>query len=440
MLFDEKDMRVFDNAESRVYFEEILQSYYSKNYRATIVMLYSFVIYDLFMKLQTMANEGDKHASKALKEINEMIADDEKYSIVEKKVIGFFTDNCPLYFSRFIEDVEYLRNCRNKCAHLKVNDSSLYVPNDYHARMLICSMFDNVLSVRAPFIMDLFSIAQPDVERYSSQITYISSEGLDEAISKSIKEKYLKRMTFDSIKKSYKTFIKLLFVSEHENSEKNACGLYAFAYSLTDHIIKEGYFQIFSDQDIIAQFARINPDILRNSSLRRKAFLSIITSFSVVMDIVRGNDSLFEYACEYVLSNPRNLGAYRVFYPRSEKTVYTFFIENVALHQPFYIDVIYPIVKECADFSLSDYIFKMVNKIPRFNGFSDADSFMCFFIAHMAEISIDVIEDVMKIYRGNPQCINRGRHSTDLEEVKKHLSDRKSLINENTELIEISHE
>ena len=53
MLFDEKDLSVFDNPDSRSYFKEILQSYYSQNYRATIVLLYSFVIYDLFMKLQT---------------------------------------------------------------------------------------------------------------------------------------------------------------------------------------------------------------------------------------------------------------------------------------------------------------------------------------------------------------------------------------------------
>ena len=53
---------------------EILQSYYSQNYRATIVLLYSFVIYDLFIKLQTMANEGDRKAVSKLKEINGMIA------------------------------------------------------------------------------------------------------------------------------------------------------------------------------------------------------------------------------------------------------------------------------------------------------------------------------------------------------------------------------
>lgn len=77
MLFDDKDLRVF---ESRDYFKEILQSYYSQNYRAAIVLLYSFVVYDLFNKLQDMASEGNKNASKKLKEINYIISNNERYS------------------------------------------------------------------------------------------------------------------------------------------------------------------------------------------------------------------------------------------------------------------------------------------------------------------------------------------------------------------------
>lgn len=91
MLFDDKDLRVFDNPDSREYFKEILQSYYSQNYRAASVLLYSFVVYDLYNKLQIMAGEGDKNACSVLKEINDLIDDKyTKYSEVENKVIKFF--------------------------------------------------------------------------------------------------------------------------------------------------------------------------------------------------------------------------------------------------------------------------------------------------------------------------------------------------------------
>lgn len=110
MLFDEKELNIFDSNDARQYFQEILQSYYGKNYRATVVLLYSFTVYDLFSKLQTMSNEGDKTAKKAVNDIRQMIADDEKYSTVENTIINFFKDNCKLYFRRFIEDIEYLKN------------------------------------------------------------------------------------------------------------------------------------------------------------------------------------------------------------------------------------------------------------------------------------------------------------------------------------------
>ena len=101
-----------------------------------------------------MANEGDSKAQSKLSEINNLIKNDERYSKIENEIIQFFKDNCNLYFGKFIEDIEYLKDCRNKCVHLKVNDNTLYVPNDYHARMLICPMYDNVFLVKAPFIMD----------------------------------------------------------------------------------------------------------------------------------------------------------------------------------------------------------------------------------------------------------------------------------------------
>lgn len=421
MLFDERDLNIFENSESRNYFKEILQSYYSQNYRATIVMLYSFVIYDLFMKLQMMANEGDGKASNKLREINTMISDDEKYSKVENEVIQFFKDNCPLYFDRFVEDIDYLRNCRNKCAHLKVNDNSLYVPSDYHARMLICSMFDNVLSVKAPFIMDLFTIAQSDVEAYSSSITYMPDDGLDDAICKAIKNKYLKRMTYDSIKKSYKTFVKLMFVSGDEKCEQNAYGLYAFVYAMTDYIVKEGYLGVFSEDSIIDTFSRIIPDTLRSSSPRRNALISIMTGFPVIMDLVRTNESVFEYISNCVLLKPDGLKYYRVFHPRDSRSVYDFFSENEAVQQAYSTEKLFSVLKECNDFNIDSFMKLMVSRIPSFNGFDAADAFMRSMLNHIEEMSVETIKEIMRIYRGNSQCINRARHPSDVEAVRKYL-------------------
>lgn len=427
MLFDEKELNILDNNESRTYFKEILQSYYSQNYRATIVLLYSFVIYDLFIKLQTMASEGDRKANNKLNEINTMIADDEKYSMVENAIIEFYKENCPLYFNRFVEDIEYLKNCRNKCAHLKVNDNSLYVPSDYHARMLICSMFDNILSVKAPFIMDLFSFAQSDVEYYSSQLSYIPSVGLDESFNNAIKDKYLKRMTYDSIKKSYKTFVKLLFVSDSEACEKNIYGLYAFTYALTDYLLKNGYTQIFNEPDIQSVFDKIDIDVLKASDIRRNALISLMVHFPIVMDFVRANyTSIFEYISNSVLLTPHGLEMYRIFNPRSGKTMYAFFLENSQLKQPCYTGTLYRTLSECHDFDLAQFMKEIVSEIPTFNAFHDADVFMSCFMDHLEEMSVNDIEEVLKIYKRNSQCTNRGRHTSDMNVINKYLEEQRA--------------
>lgn len=431
MLFDEKELNVFDNNESRTYFKEILQSYYSQNYRATIVLLYSFVIYDLFIKLQTMANEGDRKATNKLNEINAMIADDKKYSLVENAIIDFFKDNCSLYFSRFVEDIDYLKNCRNKCAHLKVNDNSLYVPSDYHARMLICSMFDNILSVKAPFIMDLFSFAQPDVEKYSAQLFHIPENGVDEAVIFELKNKYFKRMTYDSIKKSYKTFVRLLLVSDDEECIKNAYGLYTFTYALTDYIIKNGYAQFFHETDIQAVLTKVEIDTLKGNEVRRNALISIMVNYPVVMDCIRtNNSSVFNYISDCVILNPKGLCMYKVFNPRSEKTMYTFFLENNQLKQPCYTGTLYRTLSECHDFELVQFMKEIVSEIPTFNAFHDADVFMNCFMEHLGEMTVDAIEEILKIYKRNSQCTNRGRHTSDMNVINKYLEDQRATQSE----------
>lgn len=431
VLFDEKDFRVFDNEDSRNYFKEILQSYYSQNYRATIVLLYSFVIYDLFIKLQNMANEGDKKSDKKLKEINAMIEDDEKYSKVENEIIQFFKDNCPLYFDRFIEDIDYLKNCRNKCAHLKVNDNTLYVPSDYHARMLICSMYDHILSVKAPFIMDLFSIAQTDVEEYAESISHISSNGLDNSIKKGIAEKYLKRMTYDSFKKSYKTFVRLLLVSDAENCIKNVYGLYAFAFTMTDYAIKNGYTSLFSEESIIDIFSKINIEGLKDCSPRTNALVSLITSYPIVMDIVRDNEEVFDYISKLVLTKPRGLNLYKIFFPRESKSIYCYFKENTSVHETSYTKILYETVKECDDFDLAEFTVIMAKAIPKFNGFYDADCYMSFFKEHITELSVSEINNVLNIYKRNGQCTNRAKDAADMAEIEKYIKEQKS-VEENT--------
>ncbi|MFR9278395.1 hypothetical protein C7381_105129 [Ezakiella coagulans] len=422
MLFDERDMRVFQNSDSRVYFKEILQSYYSQNYRATIVLLYSFVIYDLFMKLQTMEIEGDNKAKNMVEEINSLIADDEKYSIVENKIIEYFTDNHELYFKDFKEDINYLKDCRNKCAHLKVNDNTLYVPNDYQARMLICSMYDNILSVKAPFILDLFRHAETDVESYTNAVFYYPGIEIEKNIKNNIKKKYLSRMTYKSLCKSYKTFIKLNFISDDVECVNNASGLYVFIITMTEYIIEKGYSEIFKEENILEIFSRIDVENLKDDNTRFSMLVDIISTFPVIMEIIKMDNGLFTFIADKVLSDPRELNKYKYFYPSSEKTVTQWFKDMSSLQKPKYIDELFTVLKDEEDFDINDFIIIMIKGVPTFNGFNSADNFMSFFKSHISEFTKDTIDKVKDEYNKNKQCTNRSRHDDDIKEVEKILN------------------
>lgn len=421
MLYDEKDLRVFDNSDARNYFKEILQSYYSQNYRATIVLLYSFVIYDLFIKLQTMADEGDTKAKSKLVEINSMIASDEKYSKVENEIVEFFKKNCSLYFERFIEDIEYLKTCRNKCAHLKVNDNSLYVPNDYHAKMMICSMYDHVLSVKAPFIMDLFKLAEKDIEKYTERIIIFDPDGLDETIKRKITDKYLQRMTEGSLRKSYKTFLKLLYNSDDEECIRNILGLYAFVFSMTAYLMEQGHTNILREPAILDEFSKIKVDELENNSIRADILGAMVLKYSIIMEIIRENEEVFEYLKKHVLT-PTGLAAYRGFYPQDPRSEYGFFKDTLSLHKNKYIKEIFETVKPCEDFNLAEFVKIMVKAIPRYFGFDDADCYMSFLKNHVEELDISELQEVMDVYNTNDQCYNRGRHTEDMEIIEPYLA------------------
>lgn len=421
MLFDEKDLRVFENTECRAYFEEILQTYYSKNYRATIVLLYSFVIYDLYIKLQTMANEGNKKANATLKELKEKIDDEEKkYSEVENDIIQFFLDNCPLYFNRFKEDISYLKNCRNKCAHLKVDDNSLFVPNDYHARMLICSMFDNVLSVKAPFITDLFEIAKADVENYSGSIFTVSD--FNDAIKIQITNTYLKRMTEDSLKKSYKTFLRMLLVSEDENCKIYSYGLYAFSNTMTDYIIKQGYTTIFSE--IIEEIVnKIDIEKMEDNDSRREQLFELVKQYPKVLDIIQNHNDLFNYISKTIFMNSADFGKYyKTFYAREQKTIYRFFLENEYLHRAIQTVGYYNALKDSPDFSFIEFIKIMMKSVPSFDGFSSADSVMNCFLNNINLLTIQDIEELRKIYNSNNQFYCRRRHDVDKNKIEEYIT------------------
>ena len=131
--------------------------------------------------------------------------------------------------------------------------------------------------------------------------------------------------------------------------------------------------------------------------------------------------NIFAYIVDQFFSVPHHLKYYHTFYPRSEKSVYTFFKEAPAIQQSIDSEILYNAVKDSPDFNLGEFSLLMVKNIPNFSGFDSADGFMNFFTAHLQGLTISEINSVMAVYYRNNQCTLRGRHSSDNRFVKKYI-------------------
>ena len=55
---------------------------------------------------------------------------------------------------------------------------------------------------------------------------------------------------------------------------------------------------------------------------------------------------------------------------------------------------------------------------------------MSCFMDHLEEMSVDAIEEVLKIYKRNSQCVNRGRHTSDMNVINKYLEEQRATQSE----------
>lgn len=107
-----------NNKNSKLYFREIISSYYNGNYKAAITLLYSVVICDLVFKLHELKDcFNDSRSQGILSKIEQQQESNPTSPEWEKVIVD------EMFASRYIIDsatkahIEALRNERNLCAH-----------------------------------------------------------------------------------------------------------------------------------------------------------------------------------------------------------------------------------------------------------------------------------------------------------------------------------
>ena len=232
-------------------------------------------------------------------------------------------------------------------------------------------------------------------------------------------------MTQNSLKKSFETFHKITFqVKEDDDIKKNINGLFAFTYSMASYITQSGLTEIFNDDNIVGIIKKIEKQVFENSSERRKAFITIFLDFPSILDCVNiNNHPLYNYISELVLSSPKGIQYYNIFFPRENNTAYDYYLQKKSIQRAEYTSTLFEVLKKCENFKIDDFMILQAKSIPNFDGYNDADAYMNVFKENIENISSEAKKIIMEIYNKNIQCTRRNRHSSDMEFLKPFLDD-----------------
>lgn len=418
MLFDDQDFAVFKNEGERLIFVEITNLYYLKNFRSAITSLYALVIFDLYNKLNDMDELGNKNSKTFLKRIQSDIKQNKHFSDIEKDIIEFYKNSFSTYFNKFFNDIDYLTELRHKCAHLYLNDNGLYIPTQNQTKMLIESMYNNLFKVEAPFIDDLFTIAQNDIEYYSDKIyLYLDdSKGIRNKLSK----KYFDKMMDISISKTIKTLFKLLFITNNDDSNKYLDGIFILLDSLLWYLQKNGKFVTIDFSKVKSYIIdRIEFEQLNNK--KKEYLISFGNDYIEIAKIYEKKEGLINLIKQSVKSKAHTLLLYYNYF--SEGELNELFINrkigNVSNMDYYYLFEFYAKEKRI---SYDDFFITCFKMIGTFNSFSTADVVSTIFINNLDSVTENAVKNILNIYNNNKQCYNR----IDNEKFVQAMNGRKS--------------
>ena len=208
-----------NNKNSKLYFREIISSYYNGNYKAAITLLYSVVICDLVFKLHELKDcFNDSRSQGILSKIEQQQESNPTSPEWEKVIVD------EMFASRYIIDsatkahIEALRNERNLCAHPVLKYSlELFTPSKEAVLGHITNALIDVLTKSSLHgNKNMFEHILNDIEKNTTSFLNYKDLG-----------RYLDSKYFNSISNKeeeyriFKNLWKLVFKVDDEKCKKN---------------------------------------------------------------------------------------------------------------------------------------------------------------------------------------------------------------------------
>lgn len=418
----EFDIYNISDLRSRNYFEDVLQSFYSKNYRASVLLLYSLVISDLYEKLVFMNENGLFKISGDLELIKKIISENEsKYSQIEKNIYSIYKDKNILDKST-MDMLDYLIKIRDKCAHpVFVGESDYYSPSIDETRWLIRKCYEDIFTVDAyikePYSVLKNSLEQKDWNLYTKEVFGISvNEQELDYFNKYFEKRFFSKMTDKNYQKLFKSLIDLIYKKgDTEDSVKYQYTRFKLLDSLLSYLSRKGKLELlkhvyswnYIENEAIHDEIPHEVDTCQNLTYMFE-LLSKYTIF--IPELKSKNEILFNYLKQELDNNVWYIVKYYfVFYDNIENA-----IREKNESYSFYKIILNNCVDKMSDEFIVEILLKLFKKIPEYNGY-DMASEMCEILNKIVEnkkFNTNEIKVILEVMNNNRQIYDTSRNGS----------------------------
>lgn len=203
--------------KTKEYFQEIMRSYYSQNYRSAIVLLYSVTIADLVYKLQELKEiYNETSAIDILTEIEQMQRENPKSPDWEGKLVQLIEEKTKLINIPDKVQIDHLKQLRHLCAHPALTQNyELYEPNKETTRAMMCNMLESVLVKPSLLSKKIFSSLLEDISKVRDFMTQYND------IERYVISKYFNNITKTVELDFFRSMWKFVFNIDNNNCNEN---------------------------------------------------------------------------------------------------------------------------------------------------------------------------------------------------------------------------
>ncbi len=418
------DLYKIKNKQSRANFEHILQSYYAKNYKACILLLYDLVVNDLYGKMILMNESGYIDLDKNIKEIEKILegknSSDTKYSEIEKKIFEIYQEQRIIGDST-ISLLKYLKETRDMCAHPFVFGEKDYIPEEELVFAFITKIYNDILIVGA-FFKKPYEIIKKEINEHiypklnTGAMFIFSKQTVEKEIKQAEKllNKYFTDFTDDNLKRVFNASLVLIIGKRSEEIQRKQYANFLVLSALLDYINNNGKNSLIEN---CFDWEKIEIDNIKDekSDSFDEDWLALTYLYEILLkrhyllnEIKSKKHDIFELLESSIYKNIEYFIKYwTIFESNINESIKK--LDDVGSKE--YCRILDNFVQELDTENLIDLFKKMFAKIPIFNGYDDADncleSFLKIIKTDIKRFPQDDLRDVFNILNNNRQIYDK---------------------------------